>query len=793
MHHPQQFTYFFVYLSHCQPGSIKTNAPRAFLHDLMKAWIDSQASPDSRAGDDGSSPNLAFQVPVLHLDSLPPRSHGGVATQKESSPDEFHVANGAATVTWKSAAVTNHLHPFLTQDLKKQNNNNNRLGKDQMKESREKMFVPRKRNKEVRDRLRGWKIILNELSIDCGGDMTKINTCKDLLDRLSEIHDWTKKIVIDQTISTILIIYNEGLISPNIHHNNTDNSTPSLSALCMKLWNLEGRNYSLPPDLNIAYLSHFAKFLLDHVPQATKIKFNSEYPMSFTGWDPFVSCHPISRFKLLTQSVKKVIFIQQCAGIEFKEYNLDMLSAIDQRTSFVIPIPRPQAQENDLGCSQRKHGELTLPAPFYHIFSQVPSGPCGSLSQKVAVAILGLSCTFVHRFCPVSAAPGLICLYWSFEILLTGIPVNFSLLHCFSLIDNPGKSFFFFHFSSFSLISHISSKLTSINRSWLMNLKAVEPLRCVSWGYISHFSKGRDGRNYLLAEKESEYGKTARILMPLTTGMKKSSRERVMISGLYHGPFWVPGVRRGTGCVKSPSSGIIPQASDVSSAAFIRASSPSKRASEAELIPSHICSPPMIKIYTLEKEKKKKTREDGRSHCIGSADQDVEGRAITMNKKHHASSTEQQKITRESMHRTVVSKTLAVAANIVDTPSHSRYHHTKNQHQPDDHFSFFFFWVNKNKKKIRRKKSKRMYFDGRDHERDERVIAARPPPGPERERESTRVTSNKPPRNLEGRQDGRKGRNLEEKRRAAERMDEEYRLPTSPNQTRKKKKEKREA
>ncbi|KAI9606885.1 hypothetical protein H4Q26_006429 [Puccinia striiformis f. sp. tritici PST-130] len=36
---------FSISRSHCQPGSIKTDAPRAFIHDLMKAWIDSQKTP----------------------------------------------------------------------------------------------------------------------------------------------------------------------------------------------------------------------------------------------------------------------------------------------------------------------------------------------------------------------------------------------------------------------------------------------------------------------------------------------------------------------------------------------------------------------------------------------------------------------------------------------------------------------------------------------------------------------------------------------------------------------------
>ncbi|PLW07282.1 hypothetical protein PCANC_23867 [Puccinia coronata f. sp. avenae] len=35
--------------SHCQPGSIKTNAPRAFLHDLMKTWIHEQWSASSHS------------------------------------------------------------------------------------------------------------------------------------------------------------------------------------------------------------------------------------------------------------------------------------------------------------------------------------------------------------------------------------------------------------------------------------------------------------------------------------------------------------------------------------------------------------------------------------------------------------------------------------------------------------------------------------------------------------------------------------------------------------------------
>ncbi|EFP82174.2 uncharacterized protein PGTG_07571 [Puccinia graminis f. sp. tritici CRL 75-36-700-3] len=36
---------FSLSRSHCQPGSIKTDAPRAFIYDLMKAWINAQAAP----------------------------------------------------------------------------------------------------------------------------------------------------------------------------------------------------------------------------------------------------------------------------------------------------------------------------------------------------------------------------------------------------------------------------------------------------------------------------------------------------------------------------------------------------------------------------------------------------------------------------------------------------------------------------------------------------------------------------------------------------------------------------
>ncbi|WAR61196.1 hypothetical protein PtB15_13B448 [Puccinia triticina] len=39
---------FTLSRSYCQPGSIKTDAPRAFIHDLMKTWIDAQTAPNPK-------------------------------------------------------------------------------------------------------------------------------------------------------------------------------------------------------------------------------------------------------------------------------------------------------------------------------------------------------------------------------------------------------------------------------------------------------------------------------------------------------------------------------------------------------------------------------------------------------------------------------------------------------------------------------------------------------------------------------------------------------------------------
>ncbi|WAQ91025.1 hypothetical protein PtA15_13A425 [Puccinia triticina] len=62
---------FALSRSHCQPGSIKTDAPRAFIHDLMKTWIDAQTAPTT------SKP--ADPAPVFQPSSVGGATAAGVA------------------------------------------------------------------------------------------------------------------------------------------------------------------------------------------------------------------------------------------------------------------------------------------------------------------------------------------------------------------------------------------------------------------------------------------------------------------------------------------------------------------------------------------------------------------------------------------------------------------------------------------------------------------------------------------------------------------------------------------
>lgn len=70
----------------------------------------------------------------------------------------------------------------------------------------------------------------------------------------------------------------------------------------------------LEPGFNIAYLSHVAKFLLDHVPRDTKIKGNIEYPMSFTGRDAVtVITHCLNRVNPATKSTTQATLNRKLA------------------------------------------------------------------------------------------------------------------------------------------------------------------------------------------------------------------------------------------------------------------------------------------------------------------------------------------------------------------------------------------------------------------------------------------------------------------------------------------------
>jgi len=89
---------FSLSRSHCQPGSIKTDAPRAFLHDLMKAWIDSQASvsttpaskdadkPGSLAGDDGVADDGKIRVEDAEGKKISPACAAHQAKNSSNAP-----------------------------------------------------------------------------------------------------------------------------------------------------------------------------------------------------------------------------------------------------------------------------------------------------------------------------------------------------------------------------------------------------------------------------------------------------------------------------------------------------------------------------------------------------------------------------------------------------------------------------------------------------------------------------------------------------------------------------------
>ncbi|KAA1112697.1 hypothetical protein PGT21_006695 [Puccinia graminis f. sp. tritici] len=70
----------------------------------------------------------------------------------------------------------------------------------------------------------------------------------------------------------------------------------------------------LEPGFNIAYLSHVAKFLQDHVPRDTKIKGNIEYPMSFTGRDAVtIITHCLNRVNPSTKSTTQATLNRKLA------------------------------------------------------------------------------------------------------------------------------------------------------------------------------------------------------------------------------------------------------------------------------------------------------------------------------------------------------------------------------------------------------------------------------------------------------------------------------------------------
>ncbi|OAW00133.1 hypothetical protein PTTG_08077 [Puccinia triticina 1-1 BBBD Race 1] len=74
------------------------------------------------------------------------------------------------------------------------------------------------------------------------------------------------------------------------------------------------KNIILQPGFDIAYLSHVAKFVLDHVPRDTKIKGNIEYPMSFTGRDAVtIITHCLNRLNPATKSTTQATLNRKLA------------------------------------------------------------------------------------------------------------------------------------------------------------------------------------------------------------------------------------------------------------------------------------------------------------------------------------------------------------------------------------------------------------------------------------------------------------------------------------------------
>ncbi|KAI9612683.1 hypothetical protein H4Q26_007840 [Puccinia striiformis f. sp. tritici PST-130] len=97
-------------------------------------------------------------------------------------------------------------------------------------------------------------------------------------------------------------------------------------------------NIKLQPGFNIAYLSHVAQFLLDHVARDTKIKANVEYPLAFTGRDAVtIITHCLNRVNPSTRSTTQATLNRKLAlrltRTLFKEKSLHLpIKSISIRT-----------------------------------------------------------------------------------------------------------------------------------------------------------------------------------------------------------------------------------------------------------------------------------------------------------------------------------------------------------------------------------------------------------------------------------------------------------------------------
>ncbi|KAI7943871.1 hypothetical protein MJO28_011399 [Puccinia striiformis f. sp. tritici] len=112
------------------------------------------------------------------------------------------------------------------------------------------------------------------------------------------------------------------ILFPSPHHHQNLSSSPHVRAPrhAKRSDTLGGNtasklsNIKLQPGFNIAYLSHVAQFLLDHVARDTKIKANVEYPLAFTGRDAVtIITHCLNRVNPSTRSTTQATLNRKLA------------------------------------------------------------------------------------------------------------------------------------------------------------------------------------------------------------------------------------------------------------------------------------------------------------------------------------------------------------------------------------------------------------------------------------------------------------------------------------------------